>query len=280
MNSGQSEEKPEVKKVLGSGKDWLRLTYKLLVDILILTRDWLKRTSKLLLASLVFLIVGFLGILIARNSFFWFLLAIGIILLFIWIIKRFIFPIVAREDVVERWDILVEGAQGRAESIFEDTQKLIVATKAPDIKMERKDVAPGVLRGVLGAKRPFLIISNTVNYHLKLYRMYINARGYDNYLQISWYLVYQPSFWSKLAALLLLIPFFNLYVLPFYLFSRIIRARSSGLFDLDLFDEQDLRAYVTVAHRCLLRVVEKLMVDLHKDPSKIERKSRGFLGIS
>jgi len=41
-----------------------------------------------------------------------------------------------------------------------------------------------------------------------------------------------------------------------------------------------LRAYVTNAHHCLLEAVEKLMVDLNQDPAKIERKSRGFLGIS
>ncbi|GAJ12641.1 unnamed protein product, partial [marine sediment metagenome] len=132
MDPGQSERKPDAKKVLGSGKDWLRLTYKLLLDILILIRDWLKRTSKLLLASLVFLIVGFLGILIARNGFFWFLflLAVGIILLLIWFFRRFGLRIIGKEDVVDQWGILIGGGQGRAESIFDDTQNLITATKA------------------------------------------------------------------------------------------------------------------------------------------------------
>ena len=282
MDPGQSERKPDAKKVLGSGKDWLRLTYKLLLDILILIRDWLKRTSKLLLASFFFLIIGFFGILIARNIFFWFLLtvAVGIILLFVWLFRRFALRIIGKENVVDQWDVLIGGGQGRADNIFDDTQKRITATKAPDIKMERQDVTPGVVRGFLGGKRPFLLISNTTNYHLKLYRMYINARDYGNNLQVSWYLVYQPGFWGKLAALLLLVPFLNLFVLPFYLFGRIIRARSSGILDLDLFDEQDLRAYVTNSHHCLLEAVEKLIVELHQDPSKIERKSRGFLGIS
>jgi hypothetical protein len=243
-------------------------------------RDWLKRTSKLLLASLFFLIVGFFGGLIARKAFFWFLLAVGIILLFVWLFRRFALRIIGKENVVDQWDVLIGGGQGRADNIFDDTQKRITDTKAPDIKMERQDVTPGVVRGFLGGKRPFLLISNTTNYHLKLYRMYINARDYGNNLQVSWYLVYQPGFWGKLAALLLLVPFLNLFVLPFYLFGRIIRARSSGILDLDLFDEQDLRAYVTNSHHCLLEAVEKLMVDLHQDPSKIERKSRGFLGIS
>jgi len=50
--------------------------------------------------------------------------------------------------------------------------------------------------------------------------------------------------------------------------------------NLDFFDEQDLRAYVTNAHKCLQKAVDKLMLEFNQDPSKIDRKSRGFLGIS
>ncbi len=182
--------------------------------------------------------------------------------------------------MVDQWDVLIGGGQGKADSIFDSTQKLVDATKAPDIKMERQDVAPGALRGFLGGKRSFLLIYNDTSYHLKLYQMYINARDYGNNLQVSWYLVYQLSFWGKAVVILLFIPFINFFILPFYLIIRLIRAGSSGLLDLDLFDEQDLRAYVTNAHHCLLEAVEKLIVELHQDPSKIERKSRGFLCIS
>ncbi|MEW6675409.1 MAG: hypothetical protein AB1348_05320, partial [Nitrospirota bacterium] len=49
---------------------------------------------------------------------------------------------------------------------------------------------------------------------------------------------------------------------------------------LDLFDQQDLTAYVTNAHHCLIEAVEKLMLNIGQDPSRIDRKSRGFLGIS
>jgi len=32
---------------------------------------------------------------------------------------RFIFPIIGRENVVERWDVLIGGSQDIAENIFE-----------------------------------------------------------------------------------------------------------------------------------------------------------------
>jgi len=50
--------------------------------------------------------------------------------------------------------------------------------------------------------------------------------------------------------------------------------------DLNLFDKQDLTAYITDVHHSLMEAVEKLMLELKQDPSKIDRKARGFLGIS
>ena len=49
---------------------------------------------------------------------------------------------------------------------------------------------------------------------------------------------------------------------------------------LDLFDEQDLRAYVGVVHHAFLDAIVDLMVELGQDASKLERSSKGFLGIS
>ncbi len=80
---------------------------------------------------------------------------------------------------------------------------------------------------------------------------------------MDWHLTYRPNL---LQALLSLIPYID--VIP------------QTLSKLDLFDQQDLRDYVTNCHHCLLKSVEKLMVDLHQDPARIDRKSRGFLGIS
>lgn len=80
--------------------------------------------------------------------------------------------------------------------------------------------------------------------------------------------------------LMMMIPLLNLFFLPFQLVSNSRRNGQSGLMELDLFDTQDLTAYVTNAHHCLLEAVERVMSELGQDPSGIERKSRGFLGVS
>lgn len=171
--------------------------------------------------------------------------------------------ILRKEQVLDTWAILIEKGQGRAVEIFQDTEFFIKESKAPSINMERKQIAPGMVRGLLGTTREFLIVTDRGSFRLKPYQIFINARDYGENLDISWYLTYRPTL---LQAITSLIPFAS--VIP------------KTLSDLDLFDQQDLRAYTTNAHHCLLKSVEKIMAELHQDSSKIDRKSRGFLGIS
>ena len=171
--------------------------------------------------------------------------------------------ILRQDEVLDTWSALIGGGQGQGEGVLKDTETLITESKAPLIKMEKKAVSPGFIRGLLGVAREFLVITDHENNKLKQYQIFINARNYGNNLDIAWYLTYKPSIWQSIMSLM---PFISL--IP------------KTLSDLDLFDQQDLRAYVTNAHSCLLQSTDKLMLELHQDPSKMDRKSRGFLGIS
>jgi len=121
---------------------------------------------------------------------------------------------------------------------------------------------PGIFRGTLGKKRDFLVVKDK-NFRLRAYQLLVNARDYGNSLDVAWYLTYRLSI---IRALLTIIPFVSF--IP------------RKIEDLDVFDLQDLKAYNTVCHHAVLQAVEKLMLDLNQDPSKLDRKSRGFLGIS
>jgi len=165
------------------------------------------------------------------------------------------------EKIIDRWSIIVEDGQGKAEQIYQDTENYIMESKAPGIKIERTKVRPGWLKGILGAERNYMMVTNQA---LGDYRMFIGARDYGDNLDISWFLTCEPGFFKKKLSSVL----------------------TSGASDkalslnLDLFQQQDLNAYATVAHHCLLKAIEKLMSGLDQDSSKIDRKSRGFLGIS
>jgi len=249
------------------------------------TRQFIKGIPKVIRISLLLVFLGLVGrVAASRGSFFHglstFVLDIGILILIVWFVRLFIIPIVRKQQIVEEWSVLIGDGQQHAAEIVEQTQGLIVSSKAPNITMEEKEVAPGFIRGILGQRRPFLVISNSTNANLKSYEMYLSARDYGNSLQVCWYVIHWPSRAEVLLRLLLLVPFTNLLVLPIYVLMRLPRAQEAGLLDLDFFDLQDLKAYVTNAHHCALDAVDKLLLDLSQDPSKIERKSRGFLGIS
>jgi hypothetical protein len=171
--------------------------------------------------------------------------------------------ILRKEQVIDSWGILIEDDQGKANEVFQDTENFIRESKAPAIGMKIKKMSPGIIKGVLGIQRDFLVVINQERIRLGPYQIFINARDYGNNLSVSWYLTYKPSI---LTAILSLIPFIML--IP------------QSLSDLDLFDQQDLIDYTSNCHQCLLKAVEKQMMSLNQDFSKIEKKSRGFLGIS
>jgi len=171
--------------------------------------------------------------------------------------------ILRKDQVVDSWGMLIEKAQGKAENVFQNTDSHIKESKAPSIEMERKSIGPGIVRGLMGATRDFLVVTYIQSMRMKPYKIFLNARDYGDNLDVSWYLTFKPSL---LQAAMCLIPFVNVF------------PRTS--MEIDLFDQQDLRAYSTVVHHSVLKSVEKLMLELNQDTSKIDRKSRGFLGIS
>ena len=71
-----------------------------------------------------------------------------------------------------------------------------------------------------------------------------------------------------------LYPIFN-FVIRSY-----VNIISQTVSDIDLFDQQDLTAYASNAHHCMLRAVQELMLKLHQDPTTLNRQSKGFFGLN
>ena len=170
--------------------------------------------------------------------------------------------ILRKDQVEDSWSTLIENAQGRSEDIFRNAEEFTKENNVDSLIMTNESISPGFVSSMLGTARKFLVVVYS-SFRLKPYQIFVNARDFGNNLDVSWYLTYRPSIWQVVASL---IPF--------------VKVASEALRELDLFDQQDLRAYATVVHRSVLKSVDKLMLDLKQDSSKIERRSRGFLGIS
>ena len=182
-------------------------------------------------------------------------LALAAVGIFIVIVER-------KAEILDNWSALIRGAQGQRDQVITTTKELINISKAPSIEIKEDKVGPSLAPSAFGETREFLIVADRRNLKLGCFKAYVNANDYGDGLFVSWYLTYMPDVWQTLASL---IPGAGKVI---------------GLDELNLFNKQDLTAYVTCVHHCLLEAVEKLMLGMNQDPSKIDRKTRGFLGIS
>ena len=167
------------------------------------------------------------------------------------------FELVRRGQVVDSWNVLIEEGSGRSGEVLGDAERFVLEGKAPYVRVERVEVSPGLMGGIFGEVREFLVVRGRWD----SFRMFIGARDYGKDLDVSWHLHYKPSF---LEAVLLT---FSL-------------ARPLSVIDLSVPDLQDLKAYVTHVHHAVLKAVDRQLRSLNQDPSKIERRSKGFLGVS
>jgi hypothetical protein len=175
--------------------------------------------------------------------------------------------ILRKESVIDTWAHLIDEAciddgRQRAENFYKDVTTFLDATEPPNLRVERKHVSPSFMRNLTGDTREFLVLTDTTNFRMKPHQLYISARPYGTGLATDWNLTYTPTF---LMALLSAIPFVD--IIP------------EKLSDIDLFDQQDLRAYAANAHHCVLRAVSELMIYLDQDPATLSKKSSGFLGV-
>jgi len=167
------------------------------------------------------------------------------------------------EKILDKWSVLIDGAKGRGEDILQKTAKYIQDSGAPDITIERVRVfPPGAWKFLSVFFKRFDIgreYLRVVNKELGKTNIYVGAVDYGESLYVSWYLALEPGIFDRLF--------------PKAKFARLTTGR-------DILIEEELNAYVTCIHHCLLKAVDELLRELGQDPSKIDRKSKGFLGVS
>ncbi len=79
--------------------------------------------------------------------------------------------VLRREEIVDDWSALINGANGKAKEVSTAANDLIGETKVPNFEVQRKEMSPGAIRGMFGTKRNFLLVTQTGNRRLKLYQM-------------------------------------------------------------------------------------------------------------
>lgn len=188
---------------------------------------------------------------------------------------------IKEKTIIDQWSVLIDGANGKGEKIFKMTEQVLKQKETPKVAVARKMVAPSFFKQIFqGKDKPFLVVSNT---YLKGYKMYIGATDYGAQMFVSWYLCLEPNKYLKMIqalpwwAQLMLLP-----VVVIIMFGLWLKKKSKAVSPefMDIFDMEELTAYVTTVHHALIDTTEEIAKEVDFDFTKVDLKSRGFLNIS
>jgi len=107
-------------------------------------------------------------------------------------------------------------------------------------------------------RRDFLCVTQDA---FKDYKMHMGARDYGIHLDLCPFQTVDAGFLKALIS------------------GKVTGERTAIPGGANILKHQDLVAYVTVVHHCVLDAVEALMKELGQNPARIDRKSNGFLEV-
>jgi len=190
-----------------------------------------------------------------------------------------------RAVVEDDWGTILKGCAGEGEGVLQNVESHLHAAEPPHVTWERTSVAPSWLKGVLGKRRDFLYVRSE---RFPRHTLAVNARDFGRDLDVSWYLVLEPVISTIVLVL-------GALAIPFLAFRISLQSGLIALFvvvvglaylrfrrgrQLDLFDQQDLRAYKTVAHHAVLEATKRLMATHGLDATRLRRESRGRFPVA
>lgn len=165
--------------------------------------------------------------------------------------------------ILDKWSTMLTNCRGEEEGLVRAVEANLAAFEAPGVSWTRETVSPGWLKGLMGKKRDFLLVSHE---RFDDYTFFVSARDYGTSLDVSWYLATSPkgAMGKVIQQAANLVPGSAIF---------------GALFSMDVFDQQDLNAYVTVGHRAVRKAVEDLLKKKNLDLA-IDWKSKGMLAVS
>ncbi len=161
------------------------------------------------------------------------------------------------ESILNEWSMIVDNAAGNGRWLLDHIKARLSASNFPGgCTWELEEVkSSGFFAKV---RREFLIVSLD-QFHD--YHMYIGVRDYGSHLDCCRFLTVEPGFLKKWAS------------------AKLTGAADALSAPQNILVHQDLRAWVTVVHHCVVDSVDALLKNLSMDPKLLQRGSKGFLEV-
>ena len=178
--------------------------------------------------------------------------------LIVYFVKRSRKSAVRKDQILENWQVLIEGGMGSAESVYDAIVSALEDSKAPGVTWEREDIEAGQI--MMRKSYNGLVITNS---SLEDFVTYVFAYDYGSALHVAWFLSMKASFMKQVVmAGLLKEP--DQRALVNY---------------LPIYQQLELSAYTTVVHTAAKKAVAHTMDRLNQDFSSINTRSKGFLEV-
>lgn len=164
---------------------------------------------------------------------------------------------------MERWFAAIGGANGESEKVLRAFMSRVEVAGIPNIVAEKKNISTGlsaavksIFRGGGGSNMREMI--EIKNENLAGWIIYAGARDYGKQLLVSWYLVVDEKELPRLARAI----------------------GGASMMQLDIFQTEELSAFVTLVHEALKGATSDSMKELSLDFTKVDTHTHGFLNIS
>lgn len=161
---------------------------------------------------------------------------------------------IKRNSVIEQWGTVIAHGAGQEKRVMDDIQTFLKEANMPHVRIARDDCSTGLF----STRRHFFILDHDI---LREYRMFLGARDYGANLDVSWFLTVNPSG-----------------------LKRALSRKTTGnplafSMQVDIFTQQDLRSWTTIAHHCVKQAIETVCEELQQVPAGLNTSSKGFLSV-
>jgi hypothetical protein len=163
--------------------------------------------------------------------------------------------VIKSDDVVDAYSEVVPGGAAYADQYLPWVQASIQEQQLP-VRMQVQETATGLLKSVMGKKRPFLVVQPDSR-ALDEFRQLNYAVPLGTNLAVGWYLLGRNPEFGKASF------------------------RIPVIHGMDLFDLADLEALVSTLHQhAVMRTVMHIVEQAGVNPKTIKTQSQGLFNVS
>ncbi len=151
-------------------------------------------------------------------------------------------------EIANRWNTIIPEAAGRGEKLFAEIEKQVAAAGMPNVTVSRKEIETFKEGQRIKKLNPRAGLEIRPPEPFGLYEMIVGAHDYGKNLLVSRYLI-----------------------------THFVRASAPPF---DVFEKEELAAYLSLAHHAILDAVEVIATEINQDFTKLNMKSEGIVDIS